>query len=120
MTPTMSDEPETPQDDPFDLLWARALEAWDDDARHAALLEFALASERLPDLAGKYRALEKDPEKAPQAKKRLDALVTAATAVLASMKTPAPPKSNKVLTFFAAIVCAVLTSWVVWALLHSH
>lgn len=120
MTPTMSDEPETPQDDPFDLLWARALEEWDDDARHAALLEFALASERLPDLAGKYRALETDPEKAPKAKERLDALVTAATAVLASMKTPAPPKSNKVLTFFAAIVSAAITSWVVWALLHSH
>lgn len=116
----MTEEKEPTPDDPLELLWARALEKWDDDARHAALLEFALATERLPDLAGKYRALETDPEKAALAKKRLDALVAAATALLASMKTPAPPRSNKVLTFFAAIVSAALTAWVVWTLLRSR
>jgi len=84
-----------------------------------ALLELALTAERLPDLAGKYRALEKDPDKGERAKKRLDALVAAATQMLLSMKTPAPPKSNKPLTFLTAIVCAAMLSYLLWAITHS-
>lgn len=114
------DAPDLEQDDPLELLWSRALEAWDEDKRHVALLELALKTERLPDLAGKYRSLEKDEEKGPRAKKRLDAIVLAATQMLMAMKTPPPPKSNKVLTILTAVICAVLVSYLAWMVLHAH
>ena len=112
--------PAASDDDPLELLWRRALEEWDDDKRHAALLELALSAERLPDLAGKYRSLEKDPERGARAKKRLDAIVMAATQMLLAMKTPPPPKSNKTLTIATAVVCAALVSYLMWTILQAR
>lgn len=96
----------------FEALWKRALEAWDDDKPHAALLEHALKSEKLPDLAGRYRALKDDPEKGARAQKKIDGLVIAATQMLMATKTPPRTKTPwqwsaaAALTF--AIVCVYL------------
>ena len=38
----------------LDALWARVLEAWDDDKPHHALLEYALRAQKLPEVAGRY------------------------------------------------------------------
>ncbi len=46
--------------------------------------------------------------------KRIDAIVVAATGMLASMKTPPPPKQNKPLTIAVAIICACVVSWLAW------
>ena len=83
-------------------------------------VDYALQTENLPDLAGRYRALKDDPEKGEYAQKRIDAIVVAATQMLASMKTPPPPKSNKVLTIAVAIVCACVMSWLAWTVLKAH
>ena len=101
-------------DEGFDALWAKVTGDWPDEKRHAAILAYALQTENLPELAGRYRALKDDPEKGEIAQKRIDAIVVAATQILASMKTPPPPKSNKVLTFATAILCAVMVSWLAW------
>ena len=76
----------------LEALWQRVVEAWDDDRTHAALLEYALRTEHLPEVAGRYRALKDDPEKAERAQKRLNAIVAAATQLMMSMKTPARTK----------------------------
>lgn len=104
----------------LDALWEKILEDWADEKRHAAALTYALSTENLPDLAGRYRALKDDPEKGPYAQKRIDAIVVAATQMLASMKTPAPPKQNKVLTFAVAIVCAIVVSWLAYRVLSMR
>ncbi len=96
----------------FEALWKRTLEAWDDDKPHAALLEHALKSEKLPDLAGRYRALKDDPEKGARAQKKIDGIVVAATQMLMATRTPPRTKTPwhwsaaAVLTF--AIVCVYL------------
>jgi hypothetical protein len=84
--------PDTLSDPAFEALWMRVLEAWDDEKTHSAALEYALHAERLPVLAGRYRALKEDPTKGERAQKRLEAIVLAATALMMSMKTPAQTK----------------------------
>ena len=96
----------------FDTLWKRVLEGWEDDKTHAAMLDYALRAERLPDLAGAYRALENDTERGARAKKQLNALVAAATALLISKKTPELKKAPWQMTATVAVLCLIVIAWV--------
>jgi hypothetical protein len=109
---------EEPSGDALELLWKRALEAWDDPKPHAALLELALQTERLPDLAGRYRALVGDAEKGAVAKKRIDAILAAATQLLMSMKTPKPAKNPPWLLGIAAVFFVVTMGYLAWAIVR--
>lgn len=104
----------------FDALWKRVLEAWDDDKPHAALLEHALKSEQLPDLAGRYRALERDPEKGARAKKKIDGIVIAATQMLMATKTPPRTKTPWQWSAAAALTFAIVCAWLVYQLFIPH
>jgi hypothetical protein len=99
----------------FETLWTRVLEAWDDEKPHQAILEYALRTERLPDLAGRYRALKEDAEKGARAKQKIDALVNAATQMMLSMKTPPRVKPPASLTLTAFAIAAVLMALLAWA-----
>jgi hypothetical protein len=103
----------------LEALWQRALDAWDDDKPHAALLEHALHEQALPEIAGRYRSLADDPEKGPLAKKKLDVIVIAATQMLMSMKTPKPGKTPLPITLSAVGICLALLGWLAWAL-YGH
>jgi hypothetical protein len=105
-----------PKDAVLEALWKRVLEAWDDDRTHAALIDHALRAQRLPEVAGHYRALSDDPERGPVAKEKLHAIVLAATQMLMAMKTPHPGKVPLPITLTAFGVCAVLLAWLAWAL----
>jgi hypothetical protein len=111
---------EEPKDPVLEALWKRVLEAWDDDKTHAALLDQAMRSQTLPEIAGRYRALSEDPKKGPLAKKKLDAIVLAATQMLLSMKTPKPGKTPLPITLSAAGVAALLLGWLAWELWGRH
>jgi hypothetical protein len=100
----------------FEVLWKRVLEAWDDDKPHAAILEFALRTERLPDLAGRYRALEADAEKSERAKKKLAGIVVAATQMLAAMKTPPRGPAPRGMRMTALIMFLVVVGWLTYYL----
>jgi hypothetical protein len=106
----------------LDALWSRAVDAWDDEKPHHALLEHAIRAQKLPELAGRYRAIkEKDPEKAARAQKKIDGIVIAATQMLMEMKSPAdrvrvPPQITAVL--FA--VSLLLLCWLAYAVLHRR
>jgi hypothetical protein len=108
------------QDAVFEALWERALEAWGDDKPHAALLEHALRCEKLPDLAGRYRALMEDPDKGARAKKKIDGIVIAATQMLMATKTPAPTKMPWQWTATAALMFAVVCAWLFYQLFVPH
>jgi hypothetical protein len=101
----------------LETMWARALDAWDDDGVHAAILQYALRTEALPELAGRYRALLGDPSRAPFAQKRIDAIVVAATQMLVSQKTPAAGKTPLSITLSAVGVALFLLGWLGWAML---
>jgi hypothetical protein len=100
----------------LDALWKRVLEAWDDNATHAALLDYAVRAQALPEIAGRYRALVDDPQRGPVAKKKLDGIVVAATQMLMSMKTPNPGKVPLPITLTAFAVCALMLGWLALAL----
>lgn len=118
----MSDEPKAPvrvasdekPDALLDALWARVMEAWDDDKPHHAVLEYAIAQQKLPEVAARYRAVKDgDAEKAARAQKKLDGIVIAATHLLMAMKTPAAPtKVPTSITITAFVICLVLIGWV--------
>jgi hypothetical protein len=111
---------EQPNDAVLEALWGRALEHWGDKAVHAAVLEHAVRVKKLPDLAGRYRALSEDAERGPVAKERLDAIVAAATTMLWSMQTPKPTKIPTSITLSAFGVCAFLLLWLAWAVYGKH
>ena len=117
MEPVDDDEPKDPV---LEALWKRVLEAWDDEKAHGALIEHAVREQRLPETAGRYRALVDDPERGAVAKKKLDAIVLAATQMLMAMKPPKPGKVPISLTLTAFAICAVLLAWLGWALWGKH
>ena len=102
----------------FEALWAKVLGAWDDDKVHTAILDYSLGNERLPDLAGRYRALKDDPEKGARSTKRLDAIVIAATNMMMSMQSTADNKVPLPITLTVAgiFICAV--AFVGYAMAH--
>ncbi len=109
----------TDEKDPLlEALWQKTLEAWTDEKRHAACLEHALREKKLPDLAGRYKALKDDPEKGELAKKRIDAILSAATQMMLTMKTPRPTKTPSWLFWSAFLTCLVMALYVAYAFWH--
>ena len=110
---------EEPKDVVLEALWKRVLEAWDDEKAHGALIEHAVREQRLPETAGRYRALVDDPERGAVAKKKLDAIVLAATQMLMAMKTPADQaKPSRALTLGVAVVGIIVIVWLAFAMLR--
>jgi hypothetical protein len=104
----------------LDALWQRVVDTWDDDRAHGALLEYALRMQSLPEIAARYRALSGDPDRAERARERLEAIVSAATQVLLSTKTPKPGKTPLPITLSALGVTALLLAWLAYALWGSR
>jgi hypothetical protein len=107
-------------DPAFDALWARVVEAWGDDKPHGAIVEYAIRTHKLPELAGRYKGLTADPEKGERAKKRLDGVVIAATHLLYSTKTSKPTKTPWQWTLTVGLICAVIVSWLAYRILVSR
>lgn len=104
----------------MEALWKHVLEAWDDDKPHQAVLTHALQTERLPDVAGRYRKLLEDPEKGPRAKKRIDAIVLAATQLLMATKTPPREKVPWQWTASAAAFFVLVVSFLAYKILFRN
>jgi hypothetical protein len=115
-------EDEQKPDDGVDVLWENALEHWDDDKVHGALVEYAVRTENLPEVAGRYRALKDDPEKGARAKKQLDAIVVAATNMMLATKGPRPEKGKTPvwLTLTGFVVCLFIFLFLAYAMTRKH
>ena len=111
---------EATSDVTFDALWNRVLDAWDDDKPHGVLVEYAIRTERLPELAGRYKKLTDDPEKAERAKKRLDGVVIAATHLLMATKTPERTGTPWQWTATVAAIAAFVLAWLGYKILASR
>ncbi|MCW5815962.1 MAG: hypothetical protein KIT84_33490 [Labilithrix sp.] len=102
----------------FEALWKRCLEAWEDDKPHNAILEHALKSEKLPDLAGRYRDLKDDAEKGAKADKRINAIVVAATQMMMATKTPPRTKTPWQWNVAAVLFFLVVITYLGYALVY--
>ena len=69
-------------DPALEALWKRVVDAWDDDAAHAAFLEHCRSNERLVEAAVRYRGMVGDHARSAAAKKKLDAVALLAMAQL--------------------------------------
>jgi hypothetical protein len=117
LEPANAAGPDDEEVDPiFSALWSRVLEAWDDDKPHQAILQHAIAKQMLPELAGRYRSLENDPEKGPRAKKKMEGIVAAATQMLFAMKSPARTKPPWQWNLAAVMAFAIVVGWLAYAL----
>jgi hypothetical protein len=105
-----------PGDPVLEALWRRTLEAWPDVRGHAALLDHAVRTGSLPELAGRYRALIDDPARGALARERLDAIVAAALTMLEATKAPPPARVPLPITLSAFGICAVILGWLAWAI----
>ena len=122
-------EPAESEDPVLEALWARVIEAWDDERSHAALLDHAIRAQRLPVIAARYRRLaddgdgDGDEKKASIAKKQLDAIVQRAADALLSIRMPRPPKGGATplpITLSAFGVCLFLLAWLAYAVWGRH
>lgn len=102
----------------FEALWGKVLASWDDDKPHASILEYALRSERLPELAGRYRAETTVPGHEARAQKRLDAIVVAATQLLFAQRAPKREKAPWQLTVGVGLVCVLVLVWLAFKVIH--
>jgi hypothetical protein len=91
--------PSTPHDERLDALWRAALDRWNVDATHNALLEAARTTGQLGKLAALYRAeserseRENDAARSASAKRRLGAIT-----IVAMSEIDAQQSSNKLET----------------------
>ena len=104
----------------FQTLWARVLEAWDDDKPHQLALSYALEHEMLPEIAGRYRKLLDDPEKGARAKKKIDGIVVAATQLLMATKTAPREKVPWTWTASVALFMVVVISFLAYKIFGHH
>jgi hypothetical protein len=104
----------------FKALWARVLEAWDEDKPHQLALSYAIEHEMLPEIAGRYRKLLDDPEKGARAKKKIDGIVIAATQLLMATKTPPREKVPWTWTASVAVVMVLVISFLAYKILGHH
>lgn len=74
----MTARPASSADPVLEALWKRVLDAWDDDATHAAFLDYCQKSDRLVDAAVRYRGMTGDRSRAPVAEKKLKAVAVLA------------------------------------------
>ncbi len=113
-------ETEAEADPALDALWKRVVEAWDDDKPHGAIVEYAVRTQKLPELAGRYKTLVGDPEKGAKAKKRLDGVVTAAMHLLYATKAPKPTKTPWQWTLTVGLICVVVVAWLGYRILVTR
>lgn len=116
------DDPAATDDLVFETLWGRVLEAWEDDRPHNAVLDYALRAQKLPELAGRYRALvlQGDAQKTERANKRLDGIVLAATELMLSTKSPPLQKPPPAITLTAFAIAAALLALLAWQVFGPH
>jgi hypothetical protein len=104
----------------FEMLWKNVLERWEEDPPHRAVLEHALKTENLPELAGRYRALKDDAEKGERAQKKIDGIVAAAMQLMMATKTPPRTKTPWQWSAAAAVVFLIVCAWLLYQLFLPH
>jgi hypothetical protein len=118
-------ERSTSDDDPASTLpsaWSACRAAWQEAARHDALLDLAVRLERLPQLARRYREVLDETPDDPIATRRLAQIgVLLETAARAQARGESSPRATRVLWLLCYLgAAALLVATVRAALLLIH
>lgn len=100
-------------DQALDALWERVLEAFDDEARHAAFLEYCQRADRLLDAATRYRQASSDSAHAAAAQTHLKRVAAIAMSKLerpasADARRTGRVRSSAVLALVAMAIIGLL------------
>ncbi len=108
--------PEHSTDPVFDALWACVEDQWDTPEAHTKILDYALATAKLPELAGRYSAYRDDDARREFASKRVAAITLAALNMLEAARTPKYVRPPWYLVVSAMMIFAIVITFV-WATL---
>lgn len=109
--------PRGPLVDPgIEALWARVLDAWEDEKVHAAFLQHCDQVNRLPEAATRYRGMTGDHTRAAIAEKKLKAVAVLAMAKLEAQRGEQPKGHRFVLTALALLFLAAAAFLAVYVL----
>ena len=104
--------------DPLDEAFAVVLADWDSDEAHKRFVVLAQTTGRLAEAGKRYRDLkDREPEK-PGLQKRLDALVAAALADLATRRPKRDDRPRQRVFWVAVGVTLMIVATALWQLSH--
>ena len=97
----------------FEALWARVEDEWDILDAHHRVLDHALASAKLPELAGRYGAYKESVTRGEFANKRIVAISLAAMNMLEATRMPRYERPPWYIIASAGLifVCAMVFVW---------
>lgn len=102
-------------DDTLEDAWSAVDEAWDDDDVHKRFIAVCDALGRLDEAGARYRAIrESDPERADEAKRRIDQIVTRALATLQSQRVEPTDAPRRRLFWVSVVVFLGILLGTMW------
>ncbi len=80
----------------LEALWKRALDQWDDEARHHAFLDYCRTRQCLAEAAARYRGMSADRTRHEQADRKLKAVALLAMTMLETERSlPREPSAGR-------------------------
>ena len=95
--------------------WAQVQRRWDDDRVHQRFIAVCDAVGRLDEAGARYREVrEQDPERATEAKRRIDQIVTRALATLQAQRVDPPKRPRRGLFWVSVLVFLAISLTTIW------
>ncbi len=91
----------------LEALWKKVIDAWDDDERHGAFIEYCRSKNQLLEAAVRYRGMAGDHTRGPIAQRRLQGIATLAMASLELERVPERSRATTLLRVFAILLFAL-------------
>lgn len=101
----------TSPSDGIETLWLHAVDNWDAEQAHAALLELAKNPEQLSALAGRYRVMKADPARSEIADRQLGRIAALAMAQLSVRHRPPDTRNQRWKLYLWSALFAIGTAW---------
>ncbi len=102
-------------DETLEEAWAAVDEGWDDDDAHKRFIAVCDAIGRLDEAGARYRAVkESEPERAEEAQRRIDQVVTRALLTLQSQRVEPSDEPRRRLFWVSVVVFLAILLTTMW------
>lgn len=102
-------------DESLEEAWAQVDEGWDDDGSHKRFIAVCDAIGRLDEAGARYRTVrESDPDRAEEAKRRIDQVVARALTTLQAQRADPQQRPRRPLLWLSVLVFLALSLTTMW------